>query len=201
MKNLILKSLLSVFIFVCFPLGLSSAHADGFGIEILGLNMHIIDSAVQWGSRSPRKLDDSGRFVYLPGWELYWEHETKDKIFLNADGYRFTIAQYRDTMDQLSGYIHAGLRWKFHIDSKRLWSVGLGPSLFFRESWRVFSDYNPHQLLLESDTFLPGYEYMWIIWGDIDFQYKISNDLKLVVSILPAIPYSILFSMGVFWGY
>lgn len=196
-----MKNLFSILVVILIYIALAqnAAMADGFGIELLGLNAHIIESAIQWGDQYPRKLDATGRFVHLPGWEAYWQKDMDEKTFLNADAFRFTLANYRDSMDRLSGYIHAGLRWNFKIDSKRQWSLGFGPSLFFRESWSVFANYDPHQLLLESDSFLPGYEYMWLPFGDIDYQYQMSNKLKLVVSMIPAIPYSILLSVGIFY--
>lgn len=195
-----IKFLVKIFcLFLFSSFWIDGAYGGGFGVEMLGLNMHIIDSAVQWGERSSRKLDDSGRFVHLPGWEIYWEWDAGEKKIFNADGYRFAMANYLDTMNRRSGYVHLGLRWGFPFDAKRKLSVGFGPSLFFRETWRVFPNYEKHQLLLESDSFLPGYEYLWFIFGDMDYQYRISKDLKLVLSIVPAVPYSILFSFGIFW--
>jgi hypothetical protein len=188
----------STFLFLLLFIA-NPALASGFGIEVLGLNMHVIDSAVQWGERSQRKIDKSGRFVYLPGLEIYWENDLKTNKILNAHAYRFTIANYLDTMNRRSGYAHIGLRWSIPLDKNRNLSIGFGPSLFFRETWRIFPDYEKHQLLLESNNFLPGYEYMWLPFGDIDYQHKISKDIKLVLSILPAIPYSILFSVGGYW--
>ena len=194
MAKLLIK-ILCIFLFL--SLCLNNTYGSGVGIELLGLNMHLIDSAVEWGKRSPHKLDDGGRFLYLPGLEVYYEWDAREGKIFNADGYRFTIASYLDTMDRHSGYIHLGLRYTFPFDSGRQLSIGFGPSLFFRETWSVFPDYEKHQLLVESDSFLPGYEHMWLVFGDVDYQYRISKDLKLVVSMLPAIPYSILFSIGI----
>ena len=59
---------------------------------------------------------------------------------------------------------------------------------------------DPDNPLEESDTFLPGYEYKFLVLGEIDLLYRIDRDLQGVWSIFPGYPFVIMQSLGLRWS-
>jgi hypothetical protein len=107
------------------------------------------------------------------------------------------LGNYSDSRAQHSGYLQFGPRWIFNISDKLDINLGMGPVFFYRKSWKKFNNYTGNPLLREKY----GYEYIILIFGDIDIRYKINNNLKIIWGIIPAIPYSIANTIGILYSF
>lgn len=171
-------------------------YSDEISVETFTLTFHVSKTAVVNGNEYPRRLDDKGWVIFMPGLELGYQFNVKNH-FLAIDGYKIMIGNYSDSRAQHSGYLQFGPRWIFNITKKLDINLGIGPLFFFRKSWREFSNYTGNALLKEKY----GYEYIIFIFGDIDIRYKINKNLKIVWGIIPAIPYSIANTLGVVYDF
>lgn len=170
--------------------------ADAVGVEVLLLTAHVSNETIQLGEQYRRKLSKDGRFIITPGVEIYYDKDLA-RNFLHAQRVRLVTAGYRDSIDHLAGYLALLPRWNLLERGLLRLDIGIGPTLIFRETWNTLPGYRDDGYFHESR----GYQYKWIIGGDLDLQYKISEGMQVVWSIVPGIPYVISQSFGVRWSF
>lgn len=188
------------FMLIILSLFPGSAHADALGAEVLLLTAHVSKETIRLGEQYKRKLSPDGRFVFTPGMELYYDRTVTSGL-LRLDTLRFVLAGYRDSVDHFSGYLGFLPRWEFDLRERLRLSLGVGPVLIFRKSWKTVPGYVDDGYYNQSDNFLPGYQYKLIIGGDIDFQYQLTPRLQAVFSIVPGVPFVITPSLGIRWSF
>ena len=195
------KSSLGIFCFTYIVSSvISNSYADDIGGKILLLTIHVSNNTIQNGEVYKRKLTSDGRVVITPGLEVYYERDVGSN-FLRVDGLRFTLGGYFDSIDHKSGYVAILPRWEVPLGERSEINFGLGPALIFRETWNTVPWYWDDGKYNESDNFLPGYQYKFILGGDLGLHYEMSPRLKGVWSIVPGIPYVITQSLGAQWSY
>ena len=161
--------------------------ADFFGIEILHYTRHFSKKSIELGKKYPRKIDDNGINIITPGVEFYLDKSTnlfKDNIYF----IRFTTAYYKDSMNLNAGYLHFGPRISKRYSKKIQLMFGIGPTFYFRETWNRFPEYYEDGFFAENDYYLKGYQYKYLLAGDIDIHYFWSEHVQLVWSIIPGLP-------------
>ncbi len=104
-------------------------------------------------------------------------------------------------MNQFSGYLGFMPRWFIFNIKKVSMNFGVGPTLIFRESWNTIPRYRDDGYYHESDDFLPGYQYKFILGGDVNFHYEIDKQLELVWSVIPGFPYVVTHAFGMRWSF
>ena len=112
--------------------------------------------------------------------------------------------QYPRKFDAKCGYIHWGGRWVFPWTDQLLLDVGLGPSLIFRESWKKrFAELvaDEEGFWVESDEFIPGYQYKWLIGGNLELQFEFATNWHAYWAVVPAINILVINSMGVKYSF
>ena len=140
--------------------------------------------------------------LITPGIELYYDHHIPYRSrYVYVDSLRAVIAGYFDSMNHFSGYIAFTPRWIIFAINKISLNFGAGPTLIFRESWNTIPQYRDDGYYHESDHFLPGYQYKFILGGDVNFHYTINQQLDAVWSIVPGMPYVITHAFGVRWRF
>lgn len=184
-----------IFLLLCLACT-TKAHADAVGAEMIFLTTHLSDETIQLGEKYRRKLSEDGRVIITPGIEIYYDKEVKER-FIYARDLRFVAAGYRDSIDHLAGYLAILPRWELFAKQRISLSFGLGPTLIFRETWNTVPEYRDDGYFQEAH----GYQYKWIVGGDLDLQYKVSDRIQVVWSIVPGIPYVITHSLGVRWSF
>ena len=168
------------------------SYSDNISIETFSLTFHVSETSVVNGNQYPRRLDDKGWVIFMPGIEIGYQYDVKNN-FLGIDAYKIMIGNYSDSRAQHSGYLQFGPRWIFKISKNLDVNLGIGPLFFFRKSWTEFENYPGNAVLKEKF----GYEYIFFVFGDIDIRYKINQNLMIVWGIIPAIPYSIANTIGI----
>jgi len=169
----------------------TNLYSDNISFETFTLTFHLSENSVSNGHEYPRRLDDRGWIIFMPGLELGYEYSVKNN-FIGIKGYKLMIGSYSDSRAQQSGYLQIGPRWIINITNKIDINLGIGPLLFFRDSWKKFKNYNGNAFLKEKY----GYEYIIFVYGDIDIRYKVNNDFMIVWGVIPVIPYSIANTIG-----
>ena len=175
------------------------AFADAAGAELVILTTHVQDQRDAPVEHYQRKLDSNGRFVLTPGLEIYYD-TTLDEPIWKAKEIRTSAGLLKDSVDHLLGYVAVMGRWILDDHDPLQISIHAGLGFIFRESWRDVPGYNPDNPLEESDRFLPGYEYKFLIVGELDLQYRITPELQGVWSIFPGIPYVVMQNLGLRWS-
>jgi hypothetical protein len=172
--------------------------ADALGVELLLLTTHVSSRRDALVDHYQRRLDSKGRNVVTPGVEVYYDNAL-DEPFWKAREIRFTVGAGRDSVDHRFGYLAVLARW--HLGESGPWQITLdaGPGLLYRKSWRDVPDYDPDNPLRESEHFLPGYEYLFLVMGEMDLLYRFSPTVQGVWSIFPGIPYVITQALGLRW--
>jgi len=182
-----LKNLLIILVFI----NTINLYSDYISLETFTLTFHLSENSVTNGHEYPRRLDDKGWVIFMPGIEAGYEYSVNNH-FLGIKGYKFMLGLYSDSRAQQSGYLQFGPRWIIKLTNKIDINIGIGPLLFFRDSWKKFKNYNGNAFLKEKYD----YEYIIFIYGDIDIRYKINEQTMIIWGVIPVIPYSVANTIG-----
>lgn len=112
----------------------------------------------------------------------------------NSLGIRFMQGLYEDCAGLFSGFTHLGFRHRLIDTGTQNLYWGIGPTFIFRENWRRFPNYEGHRILEDHGK----WEYA-LIWygGEIEYNYRLSEDLEFSVTLIPAVPDLIMLGFGV----
>jgi hypothetical protein len=177
--------------------------ADSIGASFILLSVHPNPGILALREQYPRKIDAKGKYVFTPGVEGYYQQQFASSP-LKMDSMRFAIGAGYDCADMKFGYMHWGGRWVFPWTGQLLLDVGLGPSLIFRESWKKrFAELvaDEEGFWVESDKFIPGYQYKWLIGGNLELQYEFATNWHAYWAVVPAINILVINSMGVKYSF
>jgi len=177
--------------------------ADDIGTSLTLLSIHTKSGALELREHYPRRIDSKGKYVITPGAEVYYQRHLVNRP-LNANSFRVAVGAGYDCADLKSGYFHFGGRWVFPLTANVGLDIGLGPTLFFRESWKkrfnnLVSD--EEGFWIESDAFLPGYQHKWLIGGNMELQYKLTPNLHAFWGVVPAFVVVLVNSLGVRYSF
>lgn len=171
------------------------ALADAVGAELLLLTSHVRSQRDAPVDEYDRRLDDRGQHVLTPGIEAYYDN-TLEKPLWGAREVRFTGGVLEDSARHTFFYLAVMGRWILAEGERLTLSLDFGPGFMARESWRDIPGYRGDNAFNESDTFLPGYEWLVLPLGEIDLLYRFAPQWEAVYSVFPGIPYVITQSVG-----
>ncbi|MDH4246787.1 MAG: hypothetical protein OEW39_03120 [Deltaproteobacteria bacterium] len=183
---------------VCAPA--ETVRADSAGVETVVLATHLISETMALGQDFPRKLDDRGRFVLMPGLEVYYD-ETLDSPWKGAEEVRIALGYYRDSMDRPSGYLCIGPLWSWVLNPDLRFGFMVGPSFIYRQSWNRVPGYADDSFYKENSRFMPGYQYKFFVGGKLELRRTFRPGLEGVWSAIPGIPYVIVQNVGLRWSW
>lgn len=188
-------------LFISAPVFIVQADAVGGAVTVLSFHSNPGELALR--EQYPRRLDDRGYVAITPGLETYYEQSLVPNV-AKVDFLRYGVGAGYDCADLKAGYVHWGGRWVFPWKDRFHFSLGLGPTLIFRESWtkRFPGLVDDEQgFWTESETFLPGYQHKWLLGGNIDMQYQINSNWQAVWSVVPAVVIVVVNSLGVRYSF
>jgi len=181
----------------------SLVFADAIGASFTLLSIHTNPGSLALREQYPRKIDAEGNFVITPGVEGYYERQLPSRLW-KMEAMRFALGVGYDCANMKAGYVHWGGRWVFPWTENLQLDIGLGPSLFFRESWtKRFEDLVSDEagFWIESDDFLPGYQHKWLIGGNLELQYELAPNLYAFWGAVPAVVIVVVNSLGVRYSF
>ena len=176
---------------------------DAVGGALTLLSIHTNPGSVALRKQYPRKIDEQGTVMITPGVEGYYD-QPFPVPFWEIKTMRFAVGGQYDCADLKAGYLHWGGRWEIPWREAIQFSLGLGPTLIFRESWqRQFPGQveDEQGFWTESENFLSGYQHKWLLAGTIDLQYQFMPQWQAVWSIVPAVFIVVINSIGVRYSF
>ena len=66
------------------------SYSDNISIETFSLTFHVSETSVVNGNQYPRRLDDKGWVIFMPGIEIGYQYDVKNN-FLGIDAYKIMI--------------------------------------------------------------------------------------------------------------
>ena len=200
----ILKIEITTFLLIFLEIvGVSKIVANDIGTSLTLLSIHTKSGNLALREKYPRRIDQKGKYVVTPGAEVYYQRSFKSNP-LKTDYIRAALGAGYDCADLKSGYFHFGGRWVFSLNESFELDLGLGPTLYFRESWskrfqNLVSD--EEGFWIESDDFLAGYQHKWLIGGNVELLYKITPKMNVFWGVVPAFVIVFVNSFGVRYSF
>jgi len=204
MLQYILKLEITTFFLIILEIiSVSKIVANDIGTSLTLLSIHTESGNLALREQYPRKIDQKGKYVVTPGAEVYYQRRFISKP-LKTDYFRTALGAGYDCADLKSGYLHFGGRWVFNLNERFKLDLGLGPTLYFRESWEkrfqnLVSD--EEGFWIESDDFLSGYQHKWLVGGNIELLYKITPNMNVFWGVVPAFVIVFVNSFGVRYSF
>jgi|LUME01.1.fsa_nt_gb hypothetical protein len=192
------------FLLAIFQISITApVHADSIGASFILLSIHTNPGTLALREQYPRRIDSKGNYVITPGIEAYYQQSLKSRP-LKMDSMRYFLGAGYDCADLKYGFLHWGGRWVFSWTEKLQLEIGLGPTLFFRESWtKRFAEMvaDEEGFWIESENFLPGYQHKWLIGGNLELQYEIAPNWHAYWGLVPAVIIVMVNSFGVRYSF
>ena len=168
-------AILCLFIVFC---AVSSKAQFVVSIKFIGLTTHI--------KKSPhpqlykRKLNKNGYFVINSGIIIGVEYIVVKPWF----GVKVAQAIFSDCANQKAGFTHFGFR--LHgTHNKHEFTIGNGPTLFYRKDWSHLSGYVDEDLFKYKNGH--QYRYFWLA-GEVEYNYHINNEFVFSTTFIPGPP-------------
>lgn len=182
------KSILFILLMIISVIGFTQ---DNVSVKFFGFSFHP-DGDVN-ADNMPTKIDKNGVVVINLG--MIGAYETfvhKDKLSLKT-----AVAMYSDCGGLFSGLFHVGFRGVIYKGKRFSVNGGLGPTFIFRRSWySKFDDYVNSGFYDGNETDFWQYKFLWY-GGELEFNYKIIDDLDFSVTFIPGYPKLLGLSVGV----
>lgn len=137
----------------------------------------------------PDKKDATGQWVQIGGlfftadWEI-----SPNKIALHA-----AQGLFLDCSNQFAGFTHFGIKGLYRNGSHTV-SASMGPSWFYRKSWRQLPGYEDEGLFAYNDKW--QHSFYWYA-GSIEYDYQLSESHSLTLNCIPGWPEVFVLSGGV----
>ena len=184
---------------LCVPVSAQAAAYDpqapwnaperfGVGLKYTGISYHP-DGGEHEGY--PRKLDDAAFWVLLVGAQVDADWRPYRYLYL-----RGSTSLYRDCADVWAGYYHLGFRADYDIGERVGVRVGIGPTYLWRQNWLHRVD-GYHKDSFFGDSTHGDFQTRFIWYGgDAEIEWKASDRISLVYSLIPGWPEVIQSSAG-----
>lgn len=150
---------------------------NALSIQWIGLAIH--PKGGTYPHRYNRKLDPNAYLVIELGPLLSYEFLIKKKLYAKV-----SASYYSDCAGLPAGFAHTGIYYHFLNKNRHILMAGLGPTLVFREDWHQFPEYTGD--IFFKDKVHGKWQYRFVIFGSIDYNYKLNERILLNVSLIPA---------------
>lgn len=143
------------------------------------------------------KMDQNGIVVFEPGIMLSFEQYVVE----DYASVKVIQAAYADPAGSFAGFTHLGLRYRAPLSDRKAHSIyfGLGPTLYYRESWALNELYIPEKDIITSSN---GNSQLYFNFFNLEFEYshQISKKSDLTFSVNYGYPHAINIGFGYkFW--
>lgn len=176
-KKRLFSKLIFVFVIIFFLVFELNAQII-VNVKYLGLSGHL--------KKSPhpqlykRKLDKNG-FVLLNIGTILGAEYVVYKDWLSIKAAQGFIS---DCGGQFAGFSHIGIRFTFKRQ-KHFFSIGNGPTFFFRKDWKNLPGYVDAGLFNRNDKY--QYIFFWYA-GEVEYNFQYSDKIDVGVTFIPGPP-------------
>ena len=166
---------------------------SNLNLKFFGLSLH--PRGDKNAKLMPLNPDKKGYLVLNLGGSLGYEHFLKPGKF----SIKAIQALYSDCAAQLGGFTHLGARWVIFKNQKHSLNGGLGPTLVYRHNWYELEGYQDSGYFNGKVT--DTWQYKFIPYaGELEYNYKISDQYELSTGFVPGYPDLISLSVGLrYW--
>jgi hypothetical protein len=162
-------------------------------VQYMGLTYHPGGGAVNMVKNYPLKFDKKANFVLNIGIAANYDYELNNRFFLRAEA-----SYYMDCAYKKAGYIHTAIHYKVANFGRHSFNIGVGPVFTVREDWHIFEDYKDTDIYGKRVS--NGWQYrLFPVGGEVEYRYKINEDLEFQYSVIPAYPAVITSKFGLRW--
>ncbi len=167
---------------------LAALERFGAGLKYTGISFHP-DGGEHEGY--PRKLDDAAFWVLLLGVEVDADWRPFRYLYI-----RGSTSFYKDCADVWAGYYHLGFRANYDFGDRVGVRIGIGPTYLWRQNWlhRV-EGYHRDSFFGDSTGGDFQGRFIWY-GGDAEIEWKATDRISLVYSVIPGWPEVIQSSVG-----
>jgi len=162
------------------------------GIKYFGLNIHPVGDIN--ADLMPIKLGSNGFLV--PSFGAMTSFETY--LWKDLLGLELAAANYSDCAMQFAGFAHLGFRIKLLSTKNHEINGGIGPTFIFRQNWYKLEGYDDTKNFYDGNRRDDDYQWRFIIYGgEVEYDYHLTENIDLSVSMIPGIPILIATAFGV----
>lgn len=162
-------------------------YKHGITIQWIGIVFH--PQGGTYPERYIRKLDPQAYFVIELGAILSYEYQVFERAFVKA-GAAFNL----DCANVPAGFFHIGGYYQVINRKRHILSIGLGPTLVYRENWGQFPEYTGDEFF--KDNLYHKWQYRFVIFGSFEYNFRLTNRLLLNTSLIPGGHLVMTFSFG-----
>ncbi len=164
-----------------------NVYTNAITVNWIGIVFHPLGGT--YPDRYIRKLDPNAYFVIEHGVYSSFEHRLFERTYLKS-----AASLFIDCANLPAGFLHLGVHFNLLNKQKHIVSLGLGPTLLFREDWHQFPEYVGDEFF--KDRLYGKWQYRFIIFGDIEYNYRFSKNTFLNISLFPGGRYLYTLSFG-----
>lgn len=134
------------------------------------------------------KLNENGKLAFEPGIIFAYESFATPLASL-----KFNMALFMDKATKLAGFPQVLIRIRLFNAFKHSMTLGLGPALFFRQTWADINGYVEDNIYTNSGSW--QYKMAWLS-GELEYNYYLSKNSNLSVSLNIVNPESVGLAIG-----
>jgi hypothetical protein len=165
-------------------------HAQFFvGVKFIGLSFHCAKNENAQFYKTA--IGKHKRVCLNTGLVLTGEYK-----FNNWFSVKLDQAAFRDCAGKFAGMTMLNLRYTQDLGVLGNGSVGFGPFLFYRKSWKDFEGYNDEGFFRTSANNKWQTKFVWY-GGELEHNYPLKNGMDISTNILPGIPVVFALASGV----
>ena len=183
----------TLIVFFAFsPLHAGSESTNRFGANLLFTGLTYHPGGGDHTDDYPRKLDAGAYWVLLLGGEADVDWYAYRYLLV-----RGSASLNKDCSDVWAGFFHLGPHFNLPIGERFAFRIGIGPTLVWRQNWNgVVANYKGDSFYgktLTNDDFQSRF-----IWygGNMEFEWKIRDNVSFIFSNIPGWPHVITSSIG-----
>ena len=183
-----------LFVFLLLNLALYSQSC--FTVRYFGLTVHPFGD--KQSQLEPNKIDHKAYFVLnfggFIGYEKFvWEDFLSIKVMQGV---------FTDCSGGIAGFSHLGIRGLIFERKKHRILFGIGPTMFYRQDWNRFKDYDDLGFFYRRNIPQVGNVQYKMFWYGIEFEYDyhLNNKIDFNFGFTPGAPMALTFSFGIkYW--
>lgn len=166
-------------------------------VQYFGLTYHPGGGNDDPDHQYPRAIDSAAYWVYQVGAQVDLNYQYKALPYLSL---QMTTALFKDCIDVWSGHVHVGPRLQYRPELGWGASIGVGPTVIWRENWWKRQDVVPWY---HGDGFY-GHQknadavqtaFLWY-GGNLDLSYMFTPKVGVIYSVIPGWPQVISSAIG-----
>ncbi|MEJ8757818.1 hypothetical protein WG947_12465 [Pontibacter sp. H259] len=164
-----------------------TTYKNALTVKAFGISFHLKKSPHP--EIFPNRLDEKGHVTLNYGAIVGYDRF----IVRNVHAIRVEQGLYADCSASLAGFTHIGWRGLIFQKKRHSMNGGIGPTLVYRKDWNRIEGYSDDGYFNKRGNW--QYKFYWYA-GELEYNYKLSQQTDLSVNLVPGLPELISFGVG-----